>query len=162
MFSDGWLLSVRHTETDELTGPIKEAFTRFERQRDEAGSNDEGFLLWAILDVIVDQYFDVTTAIDERLDHIEDVVFDAVVAVDPPGDLHAAAFDREVPPRASDRSARCSPSCCARTSSASATPRSRTSRTSTTTRCASSTSPNHNASCSPGCSKGSSRCSRTR
>ena len=76
VFSDGWLLSVRHTESDELTGPIKEAFTRFERQRDEAGSNDEGFLLWAILDVIVDQYFDVTTAIDERLDHIEDVVFD--------------------------------------------------------------------------------------
>ena len=36
VFSDGWLLSVRHTETDELTGPVKEALTRFERQRDEA------------------------------------------------------------------------------------------------------------------------------
>jgi magnesium transporter len=76
VFSDGWLLSVRHSSSDEMAGPIKEAFTRFERQRGETGSNDEGFLLWAIMDVIVDLYFDVTSAIDERLDDIEDVVFD--------------------------------------------------------------------------------------
>jgi magnesium transporter len=76
VFSDGWLLSVRHSASDEIAGPIKEAFTRFERQRGETGANDEGFLLWAIMDVIVDRYFDVTTVIDERLDDIEDCVFD--------------------------------------------------------------------------------------
>jgi magnesium transporter len=76
VFADGWLLAVRHTESDEVTGPIVEAFVRFERQRGESGSNDEGFLLWAIMDVIVDAYFDVTTKIDERLDVIEDLVFD--------------------------------------------------------------------------------------
>jgi magnesium transporter len=76
VFGDGWLLSVRHGAP---TGPSPagvEALTRFERQRGEHGSNDEGFLVWAIMDVIVDRYFDVTGAIDDRLDAIEDLVFD--------------------------------------------------------------------------------------
>ena len=41
--------------------PARRRSARFERQRGEHGSNDEGFLLWAILDVIVDRYFDVTS-----------------------------------------------------------------------------------------------------
>ena len=61
VFSDGWLLSVRHSNGAEMAPAGKEALARFERQRGEHGSNDEGFLLWAILDVIVDRYFDVTT-----------------------------------------------------------------------------------------------------
>jgi magnesium transporter len=77
VFADGWLLAVRHSDSDEITGPIVEAFARFERQRGESGSKDEGFLLWAIMDVIVDAYFDVTTKVDERLDAIEDLVFGA-------------------------------------------------------------------------------------
>ena len=83
VFSDGWLLSVRHSNGAEMAPAGKEALARFERQRGEHGSNDEGFLLWAILDVIVDRYFDVTTAIDERLDDIEDVVFDRTAGVIP-------------------------------------------------------------------------------
>jgi len=83
VFSDGWLLTVRHAPSDEISGPIKDAMERFQRQRTESGANDEGFLLWAILDVVVDHYFEVTNAIDERLDHIEDLVFGATSAVIP-------------------------------------------------------------------------------
>jgi magnesium transporter len=77
VFSDGWLLSVRHNGQATVPAPLIDALTRFERQRGEDGSKDEGFLLWAILDVIVDRYFDVIAAFDDRLDAIEDVVFDA-------------------------------------------------------------------------------------
>jgi magnesium transporter len=40
--------------------------------------DDVGFLLWAILDVIVDRYFVVTDAVDDRLDEIEEIVFSEV------------------------------------------------------------------------------------
>ena len=60
VFSDGWLLSVRHSNGAEMAPAGKEALARFELQRGEHGTNDEGFLLWAIFDVIVDRYFDVT------------------------------------------------------------------------------------------------------
>jgi magnesium transporter len=48
---------------------------RFERQRSEDGGSDEGFLLWALLDVIVDRYFLVTDGVDDRIDAVEEVVF---------------------------------------------------------------------------------------
>jgi magnesium transporter len=80
VFSDGWLLSVHHRADGKFSQAGIDALTRFERQRGEHGSNDEGFLLWAILDVIVDRYFDVTNAVDDRLDVIEDLVFDRMAA----------------------------------------------------------------------------------
>jgi magnesium transporter len=83
VFGDGWLLSVRHGAGSHPPLPIDDAFARFDRQRDETGSNDEGFVLWAILDVIVDRYFLVNDAIDERLDRIEDIVFEDVGAAIP-------------------------------------------------------------------------------
>jgi magnesium transporter len=83
VFSEGWLLSVRHGQEGSMAPAGKDALARFERQRGEHGSNDEGFLLWAIMDVIVDRYFDVTGVIDDRLDDIEDVVFDRTPNVIP-------------------------------------------------------------------------------
>ena len=77
VFAQGWLLSVRHH--DEGGGPpaaIDDGVRRFERSRAEHGSNDEGFLLWALLDVIVDRWFEVTEAVDDRLDTIEEMVFE--------------------------------------------------------------------------------------
>ena len=76
VFAEGWLLSVRHRADGVPPEEIDDAVQRFERQRSEHDSNDEGFLLWAMLDVIVDRYFSVTERIDERLDDIEDLVFD--------------------------------------------------------------------------------------
>jgi magnesium transporter len=78
VFGEGWLLSVRQeTETD------RDAFLsadtvkhRFEVQRRAHGSEDEGFLLWALLDVVVDRYFLISDGVDERLDSLQEVVLD--------------------------------------------------------------------------------------
>jgi magnesium transporter len=76
VFDEGWLLSVHPNSGPAPTMSVEQARRRYERQRDELGADDEGFLLWAIVDVIVDGYFEVSTAIDDRLDLVEDVVFD--------------------------------------------------------------------------------------
>ena len=55
--------------------PIDEIMRRFELQFSGKGKPEEGFLLWAIFDVIVDRYFGTTEAIDERLDDVEEQVF---------------------------------------------------------------------------------------
>jgi magnesium transporter len=76
VFTQGWLLSVRHgDDTGGPAMPIDDAVRRFERSRFEHGSNDEGFLLWALLDLIVDRWFDVIDAIDDRLTSSEELVF---------------------------------------------------------------------------------------
>jgi len=72
---DGWLLSVSEHPVADGTGALDEVRRRFAQHRGEPGADDEGFLLWALLDVIVDRYFAITDAIDDRLDEIEDVVF---------------------------------------------------------------------------------------
>jgi magnesium transporter len=77
VFGDGWLLSVRQEPTqdgDPLCAEVLQQ--RFERQRVERGTTDEGFLLWAILDVVVDRYFVLGEAVDDRLDALQEVVLD--------------------------------------------------------------------------------------
>ncbi|HEX5096540.1 MAG TPA: magnesium/cobalt transporter CorA [Acidimicrobiia bacterium] len=75
VFREGWLLSVRRAPGGIDPELIDEALRRFERRRGEDGADDEGFVLWAILDVVVDRYFDVTDAVDEIIDEIEELVF---------------------------------------------------------------------------------------
>jgi magnesium transporter len=78
VFAQGWLVSVRQVpdDGDDPTPFSSEAVARrFERQRIEDSEDDEGFLLWALLDVIVDRYFVVTDRVDERIDAIEEIVF---------------------------------------------------------------------------------------
>ena len=75
VFRDGWVLSVRRADGDVTPDLIDEALGRFERRRTENGSQDEGYVLWAILDVVVDGYFAVTDAVDEIIDDIEEMVF---------------------------------------------------------------------------------------
>jgi magnesium transporter len=76
VFSESWLVSVRHRGEDgEPPMPIDDALRRFERSRAERGANDEGFLLWALLDVVVDRWFAVADGIDDRLDAAEELVF---------------------------------------------------------------------------------------
>lgn len=76
VFSEGWIVTVRHPDAGLDPEPAAEVLDRFTRQRGEHGENDEGFFIWAILDVIVDRYFAVTDAVDEKLDAIESIVFD--------------------------------------------------------------------------------------
>lgn len=76
LFAEGWIVTVRHpADGTAAPWPVDAARLRFERQRVEHGSNDEGFVLWAVLDQVVDRYFTVTEAINDRLDDLEDVVF---------------------------------------------------------------------------------------
>jgi magnesium transporter len=75
VFREGWLLSLRRSAGDVDPGLIDEARRRFERRRGDDGADDEGMVLWAILDVVVDRYFAVTDAVDEIIDDIEELVF---------------------------------------------------------------------------------------
>lgn len=75
VIGNGWLLSVAEHPGADGVGALDEVRRRFAQHRGEPGGDDEGFLLWALLDVIVDRYFTITDTIDDRLDEIEDVVF---------------------------------------------------------------------------------------
>jgi magnesium transporter len=72
LFGAGWLLTLHHHDDDSL---LNEMRRRYERQRFEHDTTDEGFALWAALDVIVDRWFTVSDQIDDELEVIEDVVF---------------------------------------------------------------------------------------
>jgi magnesium transporter len=84
----GWLLTVRHPDDKGPAFDLDEVARRFELQRMEHSKTEQGFLLWAVFDVVVDRYFDVTDGIDDRLDSIEEVVF----APQPPGDVPREIF----------------------------------------------------------------------
>jgi magnesium transporter len=71
----GWLVTVRHPSDQGSEVDLDEVARRFELQREEHSETEQGFLLWAIFDVLVDGYFDVTDLVDDRLDEIEARVF---------------------------------------------------------------------------------------
>ena len=76
VFGDGWLLSLRKRgEGDDPPMPVKDVAERFERTRRLDGATDEGFLLFVFLDTIVDRFFDVSDAVESRLEAIEDEIF---------------------------------------------------------------------------------------
>ena len=84
-------MTVRHPSDDGSQVDLDEVARRFELQRTEHHTTEQGFLLWALFDVIVDRYFEVTDAVDDRLDEIEQVVFsDKPPAGGPARDLHRA------------------------------------------------------------------------
>jgi magnesium transporter len=76
LFGDGWLLSVRKPgEEGDPPMPVNDVVERFERTRRLDGATDEGFLLFVFLDTIVDRFFDVSDAVEDRLEEIEDDIF---------------------------------------------------------------------------------------
>ncbi len=78
VFGDGWLLSVRQAadgERDHSPFDVGLARRRFDSGRRDADAIDEGLLLWAFLDVIVDRYFGIVDELDDRLDESEEQVF---------------------------------------------------------------------------------------
>jgi magnesium transporter len=78
VFGDGWLLSVRQPSDDpDDPAPVglETVTRRFELERTSEKDKDEGFLVWAFLDVIVDGYFEVNERFDDRLDEVEEIVF---------------------------------------------------------------------------------------
>ena len=80
VFGDGWLLSVRQAadgERDHSPFDVGLARRRFDAGRRDADAIDEGLLLWAFLDVIVDRYFGIVDELDDRLDDERGEVFSA-------------------------------------------------------------------------------------
>jgi magnesium transporter len=74
----GWVVTVRHPTEDSWPFDIDEVARRFELQRAEHGAAEDGFLLYALFDVVIDRYFDVTDVVDDRLDEVETEVFGTV------------------------------------------------------------------------------------
>jgi magnesium transporter len=83
----GWLVTVRHPTPGSRPFDVGLVTHRFELQRTEHSRTEGGFLLWALFDVIIDRYFDVTDAIDDRLEKVEEVVF---------ANRHDASIPRDV------------------------------------------------------------------
>jgi len=90
LFGDGWLISLRRPgEKGEPPMPVNAVIERFERTRKEDGVTDEGFLLYVFVEVIVDRFFDVSDAVEDRLEAIEDDIFgdpDGAPSSDAPAD----------------------------------------------------------------------------
>ncbi|HXY94072.1 MAG TPA: magnesium/cobalt transporter CorA [Acidimicrobiia bacterium] len=89
----GWVVTVRHPAADGGSVDVDEIAHRFELQRTEHSQTEEGFLLWSLFDVVIDRYFDVNDAIDERLEDVEEIVFDEKRAGTIPRDVFALRRD---------------------------------------------------------------------
>jgi magnesium transporter len=90
VFGDGWVLSVRQPSDDpDNPAPFEldPVVRRFEVERTNEAADDEGFLVWAFLDVIVDRYFDIADRFDDRLDEVEEIVFSATTGDDIPREV---------------------------------------------------------------------------
>jgi len=68
-----WVVSVRGVGPDGTRWDIEPARVRFERTRDGNGSS--GFLVYTILDELVDGYFHATDEAEEQLEDLEDRIF---------------------------------------------------------------------------------------
>jgi magnesium transporter len=90
VFGDGWVLSVRQPSNDpDNPAPFEldPVIRRFEVERTNEAANDEGFLIWAFLDVIVDRYFNIAEQFDDRLDDVEEIVFSVTKGDDIPREV---------------------------------------------------------------------------
>jgi magnesium transporter len=69
-----WLVSVRERGAQGAIFDIEAVNARYDRFR--SVDQDVGFLLYTILDTLVDDYFDVIDGFEERLEEIETTLFD--------------------------------------------------------------------------------------
>ncbi len=69
----GWLISVRESDGGGPTWSLDEARTRFDRSRPDPPT--PGFLLYVLLDVLVDGYFGAVDAVEDQLEDLEDQIF---------------------------------------------------------------------------------------
>lgn len=69
---DGWLITVRRHDERGQEWDRSQALARFQRLNHDASS---GMILAIVLEDLVDEYFDVTEALEDRLETIEDRIF---------------------------------------------------------------------------------------
>jgi magnesium transporter len=76
VFGDGWVISVRKAgEEGAAPMPVDPVIQSFERLRGDKGLTDEGFILYAFLDVVVERFFDVADWLEDRLEAVEEAIF---------------------------------------------------------------------------------------
>jgi magnesium transporter len=68
-----WLVSVRERSADGSVWDIDPVRSRFERTKPDCAT--VGFLLYTVLDELVDGYFDATDELEDRLEEIEEAIF---------------------------------------------------------------------------------------
>ncbi len=68
-----WVVSVRETNDAGQAWPVDSARDRFERTKSEGAT--AGFLLYVVLDELVDSYFDRTERVEDRLEEVEERIF---------------------------------------------------------------------------------------
>jgi magnesium transporter len=68
-----WVITVRESQGDGRAWPIDNARARFDRTHPQ--QCDVGFLVYVLLDEIVDGYFDETDHAEERIEELEDLIF---------------------------------------------------------------------------------------
>jgi magnesium transporter len=88
-----WLVSLRSRNTAGRQFEVGTARRRYEQTRTEDAS--VGFLLYTLLDEMVDGYFDTTDQIEDRLEEIESRLFEGGVAVNVKSS-GVAAFDAQI------------------------------------------------------------------
>jgi magnesium transporter len=74
--SEGWLISVRRSFEGDDCIDMLDVAKRFDRTRD--GNNTVGFLLYTVLDAVVDTYFDALDTTEDELETIESRIFETV------------------------------------------------------------------------------------
>jgi magnesium transporter len=68
-----WVITVRETDKETPAWDLVNARARFDRTHPE--QCDVGFLVYVLLDEIVDGYFDATDRVDEKIEELEDTIF---------------------------------------------------------------------------------------
>ncbi|MGZ4784955.1 MAG: magnesium/cobalt transporter CorA [Acidimicrobiales bacterium] len=74
--ADGWMISVRRSFKGDECIDMLDVAKRFERTRE--GHNTVGFLLYTILDAVVDTYFDALDNTEDQLETIESRIFETI------------------------------------------------------------------------------------
>jgi magnesium transporter len=72
-FGPSWLVTVRDRDPDGNPWEVDSSRVRYDRTR--PGQPTIGFLVYTILDELVDGYFDATDAAEDRLEDLEDRIF---------------------------------------------------------------------------------------
>ena len=69
----GWVLSVRESDDEGETWSVDEARSRFDRSKPDPPT--AGFLLYVLLDVLVDGYFGAAEKSEDELEDLEELIF---------------------------------------------------------------------------------------
>ena len=89
-----WLVTVRHDDGDGLDWHPDETADRFDRRAGDRPS--AALLLLTLIDVLIDDYFEVTDAIEDRTEAVEDRIFGETLATEAETQAQLFALRRDL------------------------------------------------------------------